>query len=68
MRQAIRLGYGIKIGFVLWRLVNVVAGLVLMSALGHGLMGQYLMASVLVAGVLGLYGLLAWLLQPRRRR
>jgi hypothetical protein len=67
MRAGIRLGIGLQAGFVVWRLMSFLCGLLMLPALGLILVGQYIEASVLVCVAIAVPRGLWWLCTRRRR-
>ena len=66
MRPGIRLGMGLQAGFLVWRLLSLLCGLLMLPAIGLLLVGQYGEASVLVCVALALPRGLWWLCARRR--
>jgi hypothetical protein len=63
-----RQGYALQSGFVLYRLVSLLCGVLLMSTLGLVLVGHYVQASMQVCVILGLRWGVRWLLMRRVRQ
>lgn len=66
VRRGMQLGIGVYIGVVLFRLMTLLAGLLLFACLGLGLAGHYIYATVGACLVALVYQLLADVLMGRR--
>jgi hypothetical protein len=62
-----RKGYALQSGFLLYRFVSLLCGLLLVSALGQALLGQYVAASLQVCALVAVRRGVWWLLTRRGR-
>ena len=67
MRDGIRLVRDLHAGLLVWRVTRVLCGLLAVAALGLGLVGHYVQASLLVCVALALPRGLWWWVMRRRR-